>query len=117
MWNQRWLRTLVGTAAAGILAACSQPTQPGENYSRLRVVGVPGEASPPLDFRLEAPAQVPRGAVVPFRLVLANAGVEPLELGMVSEEFDIVVTRPDGTIVWENLFGLDFSSMLVLAVL
>jgi hypothetical protein len=116
MFDQQIRWSFAWTILAGVLAACSQPTEPGKIYSRLHSTGPLREAEHPAEFRLHAPERAAAGSVVPLRLVLANRGAEPLEVGMQGEEFDVVITALDGTVVWEALYGLDLSARLVIAI-
>jgi hypothetical protein len=68
---------------------------------------VPESAADSLRLELEAPAEVPAGAVVTIRLRLRNTGAEPAVVYLLGRAitFDIVITRVDGDTVWRRLSG------------
>jgi hypothetical protein len=51
---------------------------------------------------------------VRLRLTVTNTANEPVLLGLGGDptDFDFVVTRTDGTLVWERMHGLDFDLVL-----
>lgn len=63
---------------------------------------------PPLELSLEAPREIPAGEPIPFRLILRNRGMDPIqvELGGEPITFDLLVTREeDGAEVWRRMEG------------
>ena len=78
--------------------------------------------SHPLDsllVTLVAPATVTVGAPVPIALHLTNRTDRPLELHVVGREitFDVVVTRADGSIVWQRLAHTPIQGILQIKTL
>lgn len=66
------------------------------------------EPPPPLELSLEAPREIPAGEPIPFRLVLRNRGLDPIqvELGGEPITYDLLVTREeDGAVVWRRMEG------------
>lgn len=62
---------------------------------------------PGMIFEIGLPASVRVGEPVPITLRVRNAGREPLTLTLTGRPvgFDLVVTRPDGALVWNRLHG------------
>lgn len=60
-----------------------------------------------LELSIEAPKRVQAGEAVPITVRARNRTNRPLELHLVGRTiaFDIVVTAPDGTVVWRRLEG------------
>jgi hypothetical protein len=60
-----------------------------------------------LRLSIDAPAEVRVGEPVPITLRLENVGDRPLDLYLRGRTiaFDVVVTRDDGSVVWQRLEG------------
>lgn len=65
-------------------------------------------------FEVRVPREVTAGRPVPIRLTLVNAGDSAAVLYLRGRPiaFDIVITRPDGTLVWRRLAGAAIPAIL-----
>jgi hypothetical protein len=72
-----------------------------------------------LRFDLIAPAEARFGRVVPITLRLTNVSPRAVEAHFLGREiaFDIVVTRADGTVVWQRLAQRAVPSILQVRML
>lgn len=74
----------------------------------------PGPGSDTLQVAVEVPARVRTGEAVPITLRVTNVGDERLDLELRGRPiaFDLVVTGPDGSVVWRRLEGRTVPAIL-----
>jgi hypothetical protein len=80
---------------------------------------VTASVSDSLRISLIAPGEAPPGRSVPIVIRLENIGTRPMDLSLRGRTitFDILITRPDGEIVWQRLRDEVIPAIIQLKVL
>jgi hypothetical protein len=107
-------------ALAGWAPALFIPTHGlGEVVALERAVSDVGAPQDSLRITLQAPRDVAAGAEIPFTIRIQNVSAREVFVSLRGRPvaFDLIVARPDGTVVWRRLGGDAISAILATAVL